>query len=226
MIDVCVTHFGEKYSTKYLDNLEKGIAKHYSGDFNLVVKTDCQYQHWDKISFFKTDKERIIMDIDMLVANDLDALFDTKMEHSLAAFQRWWSPNKTSINGGFYKIKPGEDLDFIHNKFYKNPDMIVHKYSQRMKQKWKGEQTFVNDNLKQIQYLPNWWLGVYVKDVMHVGQKCDQEVYNAIYRKTFSRSMILDRQFGYHVKLVHFIYSDNLIEKHEQWIQDMWDLSA
>ena len=56
MIDICVTHFGEKYSSKYIDNLQNGIARNYSGDFNFIVKTDCPNGHWDKLSFFECAK--------------------------------------------------------------------------------------------------------------------------------------------------------------------------
>ena len=85
MLDVCVTHFGTKYPTTYLDKLERGIAKNYSGDFNFVVKTDCPNRHWDKISFFDCDRPTVIMDIDQLVVGDLDSIFNAQPKQ-LAGF--------------------------------------------------------------------------------------------------------------------------------------------
>lgn len=223
MIDVCVTHFGNHYSTKYLDNLEKGIARNYSGDFNFIVKTDCPNRHWDKISFFNTDKPTIIMDIDMLVTGNLDNLFNFRYESGLAAFQRWWSPNRQSINGGFYKIIPNNGTQFIYDKFYKDPDLHIKKYGEMTGTPWKGEQLFVNNNLQKITYLPNLWLGVYADYIQHKDVYINQSKWNALYKKIFNADMIKEEMFGPYVKLVHFIYDNNLIENHEDWIDDLWN---
>lgn len=222
LIDICVTHFGDKYSTKYIDNLEKGIASNYSSDFNFVVKTDCPNQHWDKISFFNTDKPTIVMDIDMLVVGNLDSLFNFKYQSGLAAFQRWWSPNRNSINGGFYKIIPNEHTQFVYDKFYTDPNYHINKYGKMVGTPWKGEQTFVNNNLSTITNLPNMWLGVYADFIDHKGSIIHQKTLNTIYNKIFESSLIDNDKFGSKLKLVHFIYEENMIEDHADWIQDLW----
>lgn len=224
-IDVCVTYFGNTYSLKYLSNLEEAIGKNYSDDFNFIVKTDCPYRHWDKISFFQTDKERIIMDIDMLVVGNLDSLFNVKLTNSLAAFQRWWSPFFHSINGGFYKIRPSRQGELLYDKFYNNPEGIITKYGKRMGQYWKGEQTFVNDNYGNIQFLPNHMLGVYADNIIHNGKILQQDIFNNIYNVMFDRTLVDDDHecFGKDVKLVHFLYDDNFIEDQKSWIQELWN---
>lgn len=223
MLDICVTHFGNRYSTKYLDNLEKGIARNYSSDFNFVVKTDCPNRHWDKISFFNTDKPTIVMDIDMLVTGNLDNLFDFRYDNGLAAFQRWWSPDRRSINGGFYKIIPNNGTQFVYDKFYNDPEAHIKKYGNMTGTPWKGEQLFVNNNLRKITYLPNLWLGVYADCIEHKGTYINQQNLNKLYNKIFDSDLMQGESFGPHVKLVHFIYDDNGIEEHYGWIEDLWN---
>jgi hypothetical protein len=166
MIDICVTHFGNKYSSKYITNLENAIGKNYSKDFNFIVKTDCPNLHWDKISFFECDKPRIIMDIDFVITSKLDELIDYEIpEDSLAAFPRWWRDYDftCSINGGFYKINPGLTLELTKEKFYSDPlawmTYIWKTYGHT--QFGKGEQDFVEKSKINIKLLPGEWLGIY-----------------------------------------------------------------
>ena len=129
MIDICVTHFGEKYSSKYIDNLQNGIARNYSGDFNFIVKTDCPNGHWDKISFFKRQDPCIVMDIDIIVNGSLDELFNYDIvENHIGAFPRWWKNSGCKYNGGFYKINPGYNQLAVYDKFYSNPDFWINHY--------------------------------------------------------------------------------------------------
>lgn len=214
MLNVCVTHFGNTYSTKYLDNLEAGIARNYTSDFNFHVKTNCTYRHWDKISFFTCTERTIVLDIDQVVCDNLDELFDYPVD-GFGAFKRWWRGN-FDINGGFYILEPSEDNFRLAESFYKNPEMIIKQYSETIGVKWKGEQHFVDNNILEKTYLPSEWLGVYVDNVSHHGVKQNQQHFNDIYYDHFKKNM-LDN-----VKLLHFIY-DNKIEDHDQWIQDLWN---
>lgn len=220
MIDICVTHFGNKYSTKYLDNLEKGIAKNYSGDFNFIVKTDCPNRHWDKISFFDNDKRTVIMDIDMIVIGDLDHIIDSKTW--FGAFPRWWRDNK-SINGGFYVFDPCEETLLLKEKFYSHPELWISEYSRKTGTKWMGEQLFVDESLPTIERLNGSALGVYINDVKHNGQRAKQAEYNRMY---FDRhncaQMIGGTIFNNQISMVHFIY-DQVIEQHDAWIQSLWN---
>ena len=213
MIDVCVTYFGEKYSTKYLDNLEAGIGARYSGDFNFTVKTDCPNRHWDKISFFDCERRTIVMDIDMVIAKNLDELFDYDVEE-FAAFPRWWR-GSIDYNGGFYIIEPNEQSTDLKEEFYKDPTEYIKTYGESVGTQWMGEQTFVADNLV-IEDLPAEWLGVWVDRVDHKGITQNQDKFNTLYYNNFNKDMIDN------VKLIHFIY-ENTIEQHEQWIQTLWN---
>ena len=51
----------------------------------------------------------------------------------------------------------------------------------------------------------------------------NQLAVNGMYYREFNLDMIKDSKFADHIKLVHFIYDDNMIEDKEQWIQDLWN---
>ena len=213
-IDICVTHFGHKYSTRYLDNLERGIGRNYSGDFNFVVKTDCPNRHWDKISFFDCDKRTIVMDIDMIVMNNLNELFKYPVD-GFGAFQRWWRGNQ-DINGGFYILEPSEQNHLLKESFYQDPESWIYRYSNIVGTKWMGEQTFVNDHILDKTVLPGQWLGIYVDRVEHKGVYQKQADFNRMYNNLYNTHMINTCKF------MHFIY-DQRIEQHDKWIIDLWN---
>lgn len=220
MIDVCVTHFGDKYSTKYLDNLQKGIARNYSGDFNFLVKTNCPYNHWDKIGFFECDNPRIIMDIDILITSNLDELFDYEIpENSLAAFPRWWDIELgCKINGGFYKINPGPNIVSVADKFYSDPEFWINYYGKISGTIGKGEQNFVEESVYFINELPGKWLGIHTEG----SRRYNQNILNK-YIYEYGMPLMKKNAFADQIKLVHFIYDDNMIEDKPQWIQNIWN---
>lgn len=219
MIDICVTHFGNKYSTKYIDNLENGISRNYSGEFRFLVKEDCPNNHWDKLSFFECDSPRIIMDIDFIITGNLDELFNCEIDpDSLSAFPRWWRSGGCKINGGFYKINPGPNILSIVDKFYNNPELWMSYYGKLVGAHGKGEQDFVADSVKTLNLLPGQWLGVHTEgSIRYV-----KEIYNKYY-DNYGLQLVKNRSFNENVKLVHFIYDDNMIEDKPQWIQDLWN---
>ena len=228
-VDVCVTHFGNKYSSKYIDNLEKSIGKHYSSDFNFIVKTDCPYGHWDKMSFFDTYEPTIIMDIDFIVNSNLDDLFDYDVpEDTLAAFPRWWRKGGCTINGGFYKINPGTKTSTACDKFYMDPDFWKDHYGRLVGTPGMGEQNFVEESCP-IQYLPGQWYGMYADGSAHVTSRTkgkaliNQLNVDSMYFEAYGLDQTINKSFSDHIKLVHFIYDDNMIEDKEQWIQDLWN---
>ena len=224
MIDICVTHFGDKYNTKYLDNLQNGIARNYSGDFNFLVETNCPNNHWDKISFFECDKPRIIMDIDFIITSNLDELIDYEIpEDSLAAFPPWWRYNGCKINGGFYKINPGENINLLPIKFYSDPNLWLSFWGKAVGTPGKGEQNFVEQSVKNITMLPGQWMGVYTDGCFHNGETQTIKKISDKYFKEYGLSLVDGEAFGNDIKLVHFIYDDNQIENRPQWIQDLWN---
>lgn len=212
-LNVCVTHFGDKYSSKYVHNLEDAIGRNYSGDFNFNVKTDCPNRHWDKISFFDCDTRTIVMDIDMVVCSNLDELFDYTVEE-FAAFPRWWRGN-VDVNGGFYIIEPSDQAKELKEEFYVDPDDYIESYGKSVGTAWMGEQAFVHDNLI-IEELPPEWLGVWVDGVDHKGIIQDQGKFDKLYEDQFNTPMVDN------IKLLHFIY-ENQIEQHQPWIQELWN---
>lgn len=227
MIDVCVTHFGNKYDSKYITNLEKAIGKNYSNDFNFIVKTDCSNGHWDKLSFLECDEPRIVMDIDFVVNNNLDELFDYNVPtDTLAAFPRWWRNVGCSINGGFYKINPGIKLWAACDKFYMDPTFWMNHYGKIVGEIGKGEQNYVEESCP-IHILPGKWMGMYAEGSKH-GIKVDykritQLAINQRYFYEYKLPLTNDNSFSDQIKLVHFIYDDNMIEDKPKWIQDLWN---
>lgn len=219
MIDICVTYFGTKYGTKYLDNLQKGIARNYSGNFNFLVLSDCPNGHWDKISFFETDTPTIIMDIDILITGNLDELINYDVpENTLAAFPRWWRKGGCPINGGFYKINPGPNIWSIIDKFYSDPEFWIRYYGNLVGTPGKGEQDFIYDSVYFINELPGQWLGIHTEG----SERYDSNIMNKYYYE-YNTSLMKKDKFGDQIKLVHFIYDDNMIENKPQWIQNLWN---
>ena len=219
MIDICVTHFGNKYSTKYLDNLQNGIARNYSGDFNFLVTTDCPNGHWDKITYFECEKPTIIMDIDILITGNLNELIDYDVpKDTLAAFPRWWKKNGCPINGGFYKINPGPNIWNVIEKFYSDPEFWIQYYGNLVGSPGKGEQDFVYDSIRQIKKLPGQWMGIHTEN----SERYDQNIMDKYYRE-YNLPLMKNEKFGEQIKLVHFIYDDNMIEDKPKWIQDIWN---
>jgi hypothetical protein len=221
MIDICVTHFGNKYSTKYLDNLQNGIARNYSSDFNFLVETDCPNNHWDKIKFFECDNPRIIMDIDILVTGNLDELINYEVpENTLAAFPRWWRRGGCPINGGFYKINPGPNIWSVVDKFYSDPEFWIRYYGHLVGTPGKGEQDFVYESVYLVKELPGQWLGIHTDG----SKRYDKDVVNKYYYE-YNSTLMENDKFGNKIKLVHFIYDDNMIENKPQWIRDLWNIT-
>lgn len=215
LIDIGVTHFGDKYSTKYIDNLQNGIARNYSGNFNFMVKTNCPNRHWDKIDFFDCSRRTVIMDIDMIINGNLDELFTYPVE-TFGAFKRWWRGNN-DINGGFYIVEPTESNYLVRESFYMDPEAYISRYSNLVGTPWMGEQAFVDDHTVDKTYLPGEWLGVRVDGAVHKGVKQEQSKFDSMYQHHHGNLNMLDNS-----KLLHFIYEQQ-IEDHEQWIQDLWN---
>ena len=221
MLDICVTHFGNKYSSQYITNLENGIARNYSSDFNLLVKTDCPNKHWDKISFFETDNPRIVMDIDFVITSNLDELFDYNIPYnSFAAFPRWWRNGGCTINGGFYKINPGPNIFSVVDKFYSDPNLWMNYYGNLVGSPGKGEQNFIEDSFPNRIQFPGEWLGIYTEE----SDRYDYTIHNKYYDH-YKLPLMVDDRFNSKVKLVHFIYDDNMIETKPQWIKDLWNIT-
>jgi hypothetical protein len=219
MIDICVTYFGNKYSTKYLDNLQKGIARNYSGDFNFLVLTDCPFGHWDKISFFECEKPTIIMDIDILINGNLDELINYDVpENTLAAFPRWWRNGGCPINGGFYKVNPGPNIWSVVDKFYSAPEFWIEYYGKLVGTLGKGEQNFIHDSVYFINELPGQWLGIHTEGA----ERYDPNIMNKYYYE-YNMPLMKKDKFGDQIKLVHFIYDDNMIENKSQWVLNLWN---
>tara|TARA_R110000868_G_scaffold382366_1_gene648927 strand:- start:4800 stop:5465 length:666 start_codon:yes stop_codon:yes gene_type:complete len=220
MIDICITHFGTKYNSRYITNLENGISRNYSGDFNLIIKTDCPNGHWDKISFFECDKPRIIMDIDFIINGNLDDLidYDIPLNH-IGAFTRWWRNGGCKINGGFYKINPSINHLAAYDKFYANPEFWINHYGNLVGTKGMGEQNFVEDSMYYIDELPGQWLGIYTEG----SKRYQQNILNKYYDR-YNIPLMTQNKFGKEIKLIHFIYDDNMIEDKPQWVQDLWNI--
>lgn len=219
MIDICVTHFGEKYSSKYIDNLQNGIARNYSGDFNFIVKTDCPNGHWDKISFFERHDPCIVMDIDVIINGNLDDLFNYDIvENHIGAFPRWWKNTGCKYNGGFYKINPGYNQLAVYDKFYSNPDFWINHYGKLVGTMGMGEQNFVTDSSYFIEELPGKWLGIHTEG----SSRYNKDIMNRYY-DFYNKPLITQEKFGDQIKLVHFIYADNMIEDKAEWVQKIWN---
>jgi hypothetical protein len=69
-----------------------------------------------------------------------------------------------------------------------------------------------------LEHLPGLWLGIHTEG----SARYNKNILNKYY-DSYGLPLMKQNKFNDSIKLIHFIYSDNMIENKPQWIQDLWN---
>ena len=121
-MDIIAIRIGEKYGPEYERYLEEKLPNH-----NFIWIRE-QYHdkvtlQWNKMWGMQMDRDEpiCVMDIDVLLVNDYEDVFNYPIKPGqFLAMPGWWRNdsvrNDYKINGGFFKYYP-KDCKYIYDKF-------------------------------------------------------------------------------------------------------------
>ena len=213
---------GDKYGPEYEKYLEKKLPNH---EFIWVREPydDGVVLQWNKMWGMQLDIDEpiCVMDIDVLLVNDYEKIFDYPVKRGqFLAMPGWWRDTEKSgyiINGGFFKYYP-RDCKYIFEKFMSDPHYWQHYYIDNGTTKGpvNGEQYFVEDSVKEkleLVTLPEAWFTRWVTDESIVYGKSmltwQVQLTNKYNEITGNDYIYLGGEFHEDIKFVHFTHSLN-----------------
>ena len=220
---IVAVRIGDKYGPEYEKYLEKKLPNH---EFIWVREPydDGVVLQWNKMWGMQLDIDEpiCVMDIDVLLVNDYEKIFDYPVKRGqFVAMPGWWrdtSKNGYKINGGFFKYYP-KDCKYIFDKFMTDPHHWQHYYINNGTTKGpvNGEQYFVEDNVNEeleLITVPESWVcrwcakeDIGVKDFDLTKWKIKTtQLYNKV---TGNDYVYLGGEFHPDIKMVHFTHSTN-----------------
>jgi len=221
-VDIICIRIGEKYGPEYEDYLNKKLSK-----YNIIWIREPYHPkvtlQWNKMWGMQLDQDEpiCVMDIDILLLNDYEKIFDYPIKRGqFLAMPGWWKDTKKSgyfINGGFFKYYP-KDCRYIYDKFMSD---IYYWQKFYIKNKTtigpvNGEQYFVEDSVKEklkLITLPEKWFTRWVvnSDIKNGKSMTTWQVQMA--RKyielTGNDYICLGGEFHPDIKFVHFSHTKN-----------------
>ena len=219
---IVTVRIGDKYGPEYETYLEKKLPNH---EFIWVRKPydDRVVLQWNKMWGMQLDIDEpiCVMDIDVLLVNDYEKIFDYPVKRGqFLAMPGWWRDTEKSgyvINGGFFKYYP-KDCKYIFDKFMSDPHHWQHHYIDNGTTKGpvNGEQYFVEDSVKEkleLVTLPEAWFTRWVTDESIVYGKSmltwQVQLTNKYNEITGNDYIYLGGEFHEDIKFVHFTHSLN-----------------
>ncbi len=219
---ILAVRIGEKYGPEYETYLEKKLPDH---EFVWVREPydDRVVLQWNKMWGMQLDIDEpiCVMDIDVLLVNDYEKIFDYPIKRGqFLAMPGWWRDTEKSgyvINGGFFKYYP-KDCKYIFDKFMSDPHRWQHHYIDNGTTKGpvNGEQYFVEDSVKEkleLVTLPEAWFTRWVTDESIVYGKSmlrwQVQLTNKYNEITGNDYIYLGGEFHEDIKFVHFTHSLN-----------------
>ncbi len=219
---IVTVRIGDKYGPEYETYLEKKLPNH---EFIWVRKPydDRVVLQWNKMWGMQLgiDEPICVMDIDVLLVNDYEKIFDYPIKRGqFVAMPGWWRDTDKSgyvINGGFFKYYP-KDCKYIFDKFMSDPHRWQHHYIDNGTTKGpvNGEQYFVEDSVKEkleLVTLPEAWFTRWVTDESIVYGKSmlrwQVQLTNKYNEITGNDYIYLGGEFHEDIKFVHFTHSLN-----------------
>jgi hypothetical protein len=218
---IFIIRIGDKYGPEYEDYIESKLSHKYDIHWIREEKHPGMKMQWNKMWVMGQDIDEPVctMDIDMLLINDYEKVFDYPIERGqFAAMPGWWRETlpQYKINGGFYKFYPS-DTKYIYEELLNN---LVHWQRYYIDEgittgQYNGEQNFVEDMVDQRLekvVLPAAWFarmesrttydGKYHKWISRVTEKYQEASGNPY--------MFLGDEFHEDIKVVHFTHMHNL----------------
>ena len=223
-VDILAIRIGDKYGPEYENYLNEKLSK-----YNIIWMhkpyNDKVTLQWNKMwgMQMETDEPICVIDVDILLINDYEKIFDYPIERGqFLGMPGWWRNDYTKykLNGGFFKYYP-KDCRYIYDKFMKD----IHYWQQFYIENGQtmgpvnGEQYFVEDNVKEkleIITLPEEWFTRWVVDSNIVGSNLLSwqfqmtEKYKQI---TGNDYIYLGGEFHPDIKYAHFTNRMNLPHK-------------
>ena len=237
-MNILTLKVGDKYGPEYVNRLYYSIKNNTKYDFDfycytedkrdvdpnikiipLHLREDVKAQ-WYKLDFHSMVFEGItlIIDIDQIVVNSLDPIFEYKFtEDQFVSAHRWWSDTKDicPISGGLLMYHGGT-TKHLYTKFYENPVYFQKTYIEQGKAfgPINGEQNFVYENCDlEFVYLPDQWVGKYSDnpdEQKHIRMLWDRHV-------DPNDPYIPEIEPPEQTKFIHFSNSNNNIDRHK-WV--------
>ena len=224
---IFAVRIGNKYGPEYEDYLNKKLSKYNIIWIRKPYHSKVTLQ-WNKMWGMQLDQDEpiCVMDIDILLLNDYEKIFDYPIKRGqFLAMPGWWRDTKKSgyyINGGFFKYYP-KDCRYIYDKFM----LDIHGWQRHYIDNGvtngpvNGEQYFIEDSIKErleLKVLPNEWFTRWVvnSDINYGKNMTTWQV--QITRKyielTGNDYICLGGEFHPDIKLVHFTHRQN---KPHEW---------
>ena len=218
---IVAVRIGNKYGIEYEKYLEKKLPQHEFIWIHEPYHPDVKLQ-WNKMLGMQLDIDETIcvMDIDILLTNDYNEVFDFPIEKGqFAAMPGWWRDNRKGykINGGFFKYYP-QDCKYIYDKFMDDIDKWQQYYIENGTTQGpvNGEQHFVEDSVKEgleLVTLPDAWFTRWVVDEdINYGKnmsKWNIEMVRRYRELTGNEYIYLGGEFHPDIKFVHFTHRMN-----------------
>ena len=152
---IVAIRIGDKYGPEYETYLQKKLPQH---EFIWVREPyDKRVAlQWNKMWAMQMDIDEpiCVIDIDILLVNDYNKLFDYPIKKGqFVAIPGWWRDtrkNSYKINGGFFKYYPKE-CKYIYDKFNKDIEYWQQYYIKNGTTQGpvNGEQYFVEDTARE-----------------------------------------------------------------------------
>ena len=225
-MDIIAVRIGDKYGPEYEEYLNKKLSKYNIQWIHEPYDNRVTLQ-WNKMWGMQLDQDEpiCVIDIDVLLINDYEKIFDFPIERGqFVAMPGWWRNDSDTykINGGFFKYYP-KDCLYIYEKFMKDIPYWQSYYIKNGQTTGpvNGEQYFVEDSVKErleLITLPNKWFTRWIADDKVIDFKNNstwQYSMTKRYEKTTGNTWIyLGDEFHPDIKFVHFTNHRN---KPHEW---------
>ena len=170
---IFAVRIGEKYGLEYETYLERKLSKYEIIWIREPYDSRVELQ-WNKMWAMQQDIDEpiCVMDIDVLLVNDYEKIFEYPVERGqFVAMPGWWRDTKKEgykINGGFFKYYP-KDCKYIYEKFMSDVYGWQRYYIDNGTTNGpvNGEQYFVEDSVNErlkLKFLPETWFTKSVKN--------------------------------------------------------------
>ncbi len=233
----CV-RIGDKYDERYEKYIESKLSHKYEVVWIRKPFDSRVLLQWNKMLPMSLDIDEpvVVMDIDVLLVNDYEKLFDYPIERGdFAAMPDWWDPSHRergwTINGGFFKYYP-TDCRYIYDAFMRDPQFWQQYFIKNGHTTGpvNGEQFFVEHHVRDmlnLKLMPNEWFTRWAtRDTVLSyenlwADRTDEYYDNWLYfmeqkfnEATGEKGLYMGGEFHPDIKLVHFTHSMN---KPHEW---------
>lgn len=215
---IVAVRIGDRYGPEYETYLESKLPEYEFVWIRQPMSDNIKLQ-WNKMHgmTLDTDEPICVMDIDVLLINDYQKIFEYPIERGqFVAMPGWWrdtSSFRFSINGGFYKYYP-KDCEYILDKFMKSPEYWQRKYIQEgyTSGPINGEQHFIEDSVNeglQLVKMPDAWFCRMEARQTEFTKKILPQLNRKYNKVTGNPYMFMGDEFYPEIKFVHFTHMMN-----------------